>query len=106
MSTTDRRRDHRFSLDRRVKIRNELTGKYVAGTILNLSAGGACLLIEQPQRFQTGQRIMAGICQHPQQALLAAAELMAATVVRSEPDAEHQRLAIAFEQPQTLPAAA
>lgn len=106
MYVPERRRDPRFPIQRPLKLRNELTGKYLAGSTINLSSRGALIRIDAPGLLLAGQRIKIALAFHPGQALLPAGDMLEATVVRNYGPADNQQIAIEFDHRQSLPAAA
>ncbi len=82
MTEGERRQYPRIPLERPCKIHDPRTGKYHSGVTRDLSTHG--LLIELPHltSLQVGDRIHVGIAMKRRQALLQAANMINATVVR------------------------
>lgn len=102
MTDTERRRDHRFSLQRRVKVMCPTTGRCYAGQTEDCSAGGARLTLDEPWQVTPGQRLRVGIDWSGRQGLLRSETMPEATVVRTVPLTGPQHLAVAFDQRQEL----
>ena len=79
----DRRNSPRQLLDRPVKLRCEQTGRYLAGRTRDASPAGALIEVDHPSLLVAGQRVSVGIAWSSRQMLLADADLVDATVVRS-----------------------
>ena len=111
MPPNDRRRYARVPISQPVKVQCQHSGRYYSGRTSNLSAGGALLTVESPTRLPAGHKLRLGIAWSRQEAVLASAALVEATVTRNLIGANPQLLAIQFAQIQpalaqgTLPAA-
>ncbi|WP_432796999.1 PilZ domain-containing protein [Poriferisphaera sp. WC338] len=106
MHSSERRRDLRIRIARSVKMLNTLTGKYVAGKTLNVSAGGAMMVFDRTAKLSPGQRVDIGISRDAHDVLLAKNDMMHATVIRSETQADSIKIAVAFNERRTNSAAA
>ncbi|QDU34030.1 PilZ domain protein [Poriferisphaera corsica] len=102
----ERRKDLRIRIARSVKIYNHLTGKYLAGKTLDVSAGGAMIVFGQHAKLHPGQRIQVGIARDARQALLAAEDMLDATVIRSLSQSLGVRVAIEFDERRSMSKAA
>ena len=78
----DRRAAPRRGCDHRFKARCGVSGRYLAGRCVNLSEGGALLVLDDAAALNAGQRIDVGLVT-PDSALIAASSLRSAVVVRS-----------------------
>ncbi|QQE12084.1 PilZ domain-containing protein [Planctomycetota bacterium] len=102
----ERRRDLRLRIARTVKIYNHLTGKYIAGKTLDVSAGGAMIVFGRHAKLHPGQRVQIGIARDARQALLASEDMLDATVVRSLPQTLGTKVAIEFDERRSMKVAA
>ena len=102
MTDTERRRDYRFSLQRRVKLMCPNTGRCYAGQTEDYSAGGAKLTLDEPWHVTQGQRLRVGIDWTGRQGLLQSRTMPEATVVRTVALTGPQHLAVAFDKRQEL----
>lgn len=105
MVLPDRRKHPRVRLESQVKLRNGVSGRYVAGQTLDISAGGAMLRVTTPTRLVRGQSVSLGISSHPRQPIIAAQDMISAVVVRSLGIAGTQHVAVEFDQPHRMAAA-
>lgn len=105
MANPNRRRFTRTTLDLPVKVRCEMTGRYLAGRTQNASEGGLLVKIDHPSLLVPGQRVLVGTAQHKRQAIIEQAHMVSATVVRSLRMAGGQTVAVAYDEPQRLLAA-
>ncbi len=103
--TGERRRDTRLALERPAKIQCLMTGRYLAGRTINVSAGGAMLEVDHPSLLVPGQRVAIGMANTRQDVILRGDEMSEATVVRSVGLKGRQTLAVQFDQRQELAAA-
>ncbi len=94
----ERRRDVRVDVTRPAKVRCGVTGRYYPAQVCNLSAGGALLVLSPRATLAGGQRIGVGIAQHNRHALLSAADMADARVIRSLAHDGAQHVAIEFAQ--------
>ena len=101
----ERRHDVRLSLERPAKIKCLMTGRYLAGRTVNVSAGGAMLHVDHPSLLVPGQRVAVGLADTQQDVILRGEELSEATVVRSVALKGAQTVAVQFDQRQALLAA-
>ena len=106
MPNTDRRRDRRLPLERRVKLMCPLSGRCYAGRTRDYSAGGALLTLDGRWRLGPGQQVRVGIDWTGRQGLIRSDSMPAASVVRAASLDGREHLAIAFEQRQESAAAA
>ena len=106
MTNTERRRDSRFSLQRRVKLMCTLTGRCYSGRTEDYSAGGAMLVLDGPSQLAQGQRIRLGVDWTGRQGVIKSDAMPQASVVRSLTLAGRRHLAVAFDQRQALAASA
>lgn len=104
MTDTEKRRDCRFSLKRRVKVMCPTTGRCWAGQTEDYSAGGVKLTIDEPWHMAPGQPLRVGIDWTGRQGLFHSNKMPRATVVRTVALAGRQHLAVAFDQRQELAA--
>lgn len=106
MTTSDRRRDARISMDRPVKVQCVMTGRYLAGATCNVSATGALLQINNASLLVQGQRLRVGFAWNNQMALISNDQMTEAVVVRSLGLGGTQHVALSFDQRQQLDLAA
>jgi hypothetical protein len=100
MAESDRRRDPRFPLQRRVKLMCTGSGRCFGGTTTNCSAGGALVELDGSPGPLPGEAIRVGIDWTGGQGLMRAELMPDASVVRSMPRDGHDLVAIVFAQPQ------
>jgi hypothetical protein len=79
----DRRDAPRVSLNRPCKVFNPRTGKYIAGTTRNVSAGGVSIVLHRPVELEAGDVLHLGIARKRRQALLRSDDMVEVEVVRS-----------------------
>ncbi len=84
MPETDRRSHERTNLARPCKLFDPRSGKYIPGTVWNLSDGGALLEVNRPMRAEEGDSFYLGIAVKRRQGLLQRDEMFRARVVRSQ----------------------
>ena len=106
MHAPERRRDLRFRIDRSAKLFNHMTGKYVAGKTLNVSASGAMLVFDHSTKLLPGQRVQVGICDNADHVILSANDMLDATIIRSEHQDMNLKIAVNFDDSCRLTAAA
>ena len=102
MFRIERRHHERVDIRRPVKVRSEMTGRYLAGGTINVSPCGVMIRLDAPGSLLPGERVRLGICQSRNQALLLADDLAPATVVRSARTESGCAVAIAFDHEQRL----
>ena len=98
MTGKERRRDPRVQVLRPVKTRCAESGKFYAGRMRNVSAGGALLEIDHPSLMVPGQPIRLGVAWADRQVVLDAGDMIDATVVRSLGRGPTQHVAVQFAQ--------
>ncbi len=98
----DRRRHVRMPLERPVKVRSGVTGRYIAGRTVDISDGGCLLRLEGFHHLAAGQSVRVGIAYRPGQSLLLADDMLEGTVVRRLGHGDTQHVAITFENANTL----
>ncbi len=101
--THDRRKFERLSVNRGVKLRCELTGRYLTGQTVDLSAGGAMIEVAHPSLLVPGQRVR--FASEPAQPVIRSDDMLEATVVRCLGIGRRQRVAVQFDQTQLALAA-
>ena len=106
MTDTEKRRDTRFSLNRRVKILCPLTGRCYSGRTKDYSAGGALLVLDRPSKLSQGRRVRLGVDWTGRQGVIRSDAMPEAAIVRSLTLAGRPHLAVAFDQRQELAASA
>ncbi len=84
MQETDRRSHERTNLARPCKLFDPRSGKYIPGTVWNLSDGGAFLEVSRPIGTDQGDSFFVGIAVKRRQGILHRDEMYRARVVRSE----------------------
>ncbi len=84
MLDTDRRRHARTNLARPCKLFDPRSGKYIPGTVWNLSDGGAYLEVSQSIQPEQGDSFYLGIAVKRRPGLLQRDEMFRARVVRSQ----------------------
>ena len=84
MQETDRRSHKRTNLARPCKLFDPRSGKYMAGTVWNLSDGGAFLEVSRPIGAEQGDSFYVGIAVKRRQGILHRDEMFRARVVRSQ----------------------
>ncbi len=101
--TIERRHDHRYALDRPIKVQFDQTGgRYLPGQSVNISSGGIMLKVDYARHLQLGQEVRLAIANHPRQALLAADDAIAGTVVRCLGHSDTQHVAVRFHKPNLI----
>jgi hypothetical protein len=95
----ERRRFRRFTLDRPVKLHCHTTGRYLAGTGLDASSGGALIRLQHDANLAVGETITIGIARDRQQGLMLTDDMVEAHVVRCLGHGEHRYLALQFDVP-------
>lgn len=88
MQETDRRSHKRTNLARPCKLFDPKSGKYISGTVWNLSDGGAYLEVNRQIRAEEGDSFYLGIAVKRRQGMLHRDEMFLARVVRSQESAE------------------
>ena len=83
MPETDRRAHERTNLARPCKLFDPRSGKYVPGTVWNLSDGGALIEVNRPICPVLGELLYLGIAMKRRQGILLRAEMCPARLVRS-----------------------
>jgi c-di-GMP-binding flagellar brake protein YcgR len=101
----ERRREARTDITQPIKAQCLQTGRYLTGRTRNVSSAGALIEIDRPSLLVPGQRLALGIARTKQEVILAAAQLMPCTVVRSLGAGGTQRVAVQFDERQELAAA-
>lgn len=79
----DRRDGPRVSLSRPCKVYDPKSGKYIAGTTRNVSAGGLSMVAFKSLPLEAGDRLYVGITKKRRQALLKSDEMVEIEVVRA-----------------------
>lgn len=102
MPHTDRRRDDRVPLQRRVKLICPLTGRCHGGQTRNYSAGGTLVALDTPWTLAPGQRVRIGIDWAGRQGLIRSEQMPQASVIRAVASPGSGHLALAFDQRQEL----
>ena len=95
----------RPSLHPPAKIKCLMTGRFLAGRTVNVSAGGAMLQVDHPSLLVPGQRVAIGMADTQQDVILRSEDMSEATVVRSIGVKGAQTVAVQFDQRQALLAA-
>ncbi len=80
---TDRRSHERMNLARPCKVFDPKSGKYVLGTVWNLSDGGALVETTRPVVAQPGEPLFLGIALKRRQGLILGDQMLQINVVRS-----------------------
>ena len=80
---TDRRAHERINLARPCKVFDPKSGKYVLGTVWNLSDGGALVEMTRPVVAQTGEPLFLGIALKRRQGFILGDQMLPTSVVRS-----------------------
>ena len=106
MTNTERRRDHRVPLERRVKLMCPITGRCYGGQTRDFAAGGVCVELDGRGQLAPGTRVRIGIDWTGRQGLLRAESMPQASIVRSAAFDGRSHLGLAFEQRQELAASA
>jgi hypothetical protein len=106
MNSPERRRNDRYPLVKPVKFRCESTGRYVGGKTLNVSITGALVEVGSGSSLTAGDRVCFGIAWSQRNAVLNSDYLVPATVLRSTRDEQGTSVAIQFDRPQRISAAA
>lgn len=78
----DRRSHPRIAVERPCKIHDPRSGKYHAGTVLDLSAGGMMISINRDLSLMPGDLLYVGVAQKRRQVLLRTDEMMRTRVAR------------------------
>ena len=97
MHAPERRKNLRIRIARSAKLFNHMTGKYVAGKTLNVSASGAMLVFDHTTKLLPGQRVQVGICEDPKHVVLASNDMLNATIIRSEHKDTGLKVAVNFD---------
>jgi len=98
----DRRNHPRIKMNRPAKLRDQATGRYLPGAVVDYSPGGAMLQVDAVARLRLGQRLLVGISAKVNQPMLRATDMVPAIVVRSLAHDRVQHVAVAFEQTRRL----
>lgn len=85
MQGTNRRAHERMNLARPCKLFDPRSGKYVPGTVWNLSDGGALIEVNRRICPELGDPLYLGIALKRRQGILLRDEMCPARVVRSQP---------------------
>lgn len=80
---SDRRTYMRIKLARPCKVFDPKSGKYVLGTVWNLSDGGALVEMARPIVAQPGEPLFLGIALKRRQGFILGDQMLQASVVRS-----------------------
>ena len=80
---TDRRTHERMNLARPCKVFDPKSGKYVLGTVWNLSDGGALVEMTRPIIAEPGEPLFLGIALKRRQGFIQGDQMLPASVVRS-----------------------
>ena len=80
---TDRRTHERMNLARPCKVFDPKSGKYVLGTVWNLSDGGALVEMTRPVVAQPGEPLFLGIALKRRQGFILGDQMLPTSVVRS-----------------------
>ncbi len=88
MQETDRRAHERVNLADPCKLFDPRSGKYVPGTVWNLSGGGALIEVNRPICPELGKPLYLGIALKRRQGILLRDEMSPARVVRSQETAD------------------
>ena len=103
---TERRTEPRLPVDHLVKLRGENTGlRYHTARTRNVSPGGALLQLDGPTALRPGERVQLGFADHARTAVLPAAQMIEAVILRSLGHRNQQEIAVRFTMPQALPLA-
>lgn len=84
MQDTNRRAHERVNLADPCKLFDPRSGKYVPGTVWNLSDGGALIEVNRPICPELGELLYLGIAVKRRQGILLRDEMCPARVVRSQ----------------------
>jgi len=102
MGGLEKRQFSRYMISRPAKLKCGRTGKYLAGRTRNVSSGGILLEINRPALIQQ-QPVDIGIAWVAGEMVLNTGALVHAHVTRTDQGNGVYEVAIAFDQPQTLP---
>jgi hypothetical protein len=80
---SERRHDVRRRICHPVKIQCGLTGRFLSGRTIDQSTGGAMLELDHRRLLKVGGTVRVAIGLNPRQAVIAAAGMAEATVLRS-----------------------
>ncbi len=83
MLHADRRVTERVNLARPCKVYDPASGRYLSGTMWNISDGGAYLELHRRIELRPEQRLCIGVAMKRRQTLLRSTEMLWAEVVRS-----------------------
>ncbi len=84
MQDTDRRAHERTNLARPCKLFDPRSGKYLPGTVWNLSDGGALIEVNRPICPELGDPLYLGIALKRRQGILPRDDMFPARVIRSQ----------------------
>ena len=96
LASAERRRHPRYPHRAPAKLCDELTGKYLPGETLNLSASGALVRVQAPTRLTPGRRVRLGIAPHASRSILRVNDMPWAVVRRCLGHDEAQHVAVEF----------
>jgi c-di-GMP-binding flagellar brake protein YcgR len=106
----DRRDDPRVSVTRACKVYDPRSRRFIPGTTCNASSGGLMLRLQRELELDAGARIFVAIARRNRDGFLRAADMVAATVVRTLATSTGETMvAIRFQEPAdelSLPVAA
>lgn len=102
MTTPERRRDARISMDRPAKVQCVMTGRYLPGVTCNVSSTGALLQLNSASLLVQGQRLRVGVAWNDHTAIIQNAQMTEAVVVRSFGINGRQQVALCFDERQEL----
>lgn len=105
-SPSERRKHARVNVEQPIKLRCELTGRYLAGSTTDLSGGGTMVALHRASMLVPGQRVSIGMARNASDALIRSDEMVPATVVRCLGMGTDQRVALQFDEPMSLSLAA
>ena len=106
LNTNERRTFPRYRLERPAKLHVLATGKYLAGSTVDVSPGGVLVRVELGTNCPIGADVEVGVAEHASQPVIRQADMMRGTVIRSVGHDGAGYLAVRFTEVQCLAASA
>ena len=96
----DRREDPRVPVTRACKVYDPRSRRFVAGHTCNASSAGLLVRLDRELELESGARIFVAVAHRKRDGFLRAADMIAATVVRTlEMSSGETMIAIRFQEP-------
>ncbi len=92
----ERRRDPRVVVDRVVRVRVPMTGRFMVGHTVDVGPRGALVRLGRTERLAAGQRVRVGLADGPGQPI-SSHDMLSGTVIRSGLTQGHAEVAVRFD---------